>query len=165
MTRTGRHCICLSNQRRVDPWTRSLRERTSSLNQNHNGPTHHLRTFPTTPIIPTEHSPNKNIDSNNLLILTSGIPTRLEGRFQGPERSLPSRTDHRTLVLVGTLTYPTSSLYNKKHSMLPPLPSTSDLRMFLVMMLGIKIRKMRLRSLGSNWNRFVCGSIIFRMDP
>ena len=117
----------------------------------HNGPTHHLRTSPTTPTIPTDHNPKYSTDHNP--IPNNRTPTRPEVRLQEPDRSL-SKAEPRALVLAGTSMSPASS----NHVTSPPLLHTLSRpgpRTPLVVVFRTRICKMRLRSSGLNWNRSV----------
>lgn len=124
----------------------------------HNGPTHHLRTSPTTPTTPTDHNPKHITGRNNPHIPNHRTRTRPEGRLQGSDRSLPSKAGPRTLVLAGMSMPPANSLNLSNHVTLPPFlhtPHSPDPRTPLARVFRIRICKMRLRSSGLNWSRSV----------
>lgn len=106
-----------------------------------NGPTHHLRMFPTTLTIQTGHNLNNNTGSNNPPMFNSSIRTRLWDRYQNPDQSLPSKTVPRTSVPVEMSMYPVNSL-DKTHG-------NSLLFLFN---LQTKICKRRLPGSGPSWN-------------
>ena len=108
----------------------------------HSGPTHHLRISLAILTTPTDHNLNSSTGSSNLFLTLSSSTsrTRSQDRFKRPDLSLHNQTDLRILVLVEMSTCLASSS--------PGLRTLSVLR--------IKIYRMRLRSSGLDWNRFVC---------